>query len=149
MPALSNTFSINWKDAAGKVARCAFLVAAATVDPTALTAFRTAIAAVSAAYSYVGSLSFYASYSDTAAAGSFADNEDKALMKFSDADGNAHCFKIPAPLESIFDTDKETVLASAVTDYTTAMLALGVTKAGRPLTAFLGGKRMRLDRKGR
>lgn len=149
----SNQLTMTWRDVFGVAAKCGILIAAATVDPSgiAVAAVRAAIAAVSGAVNTAASLSFYAGVTDTPAAGSFGDNEDKVMMKFSDADGNIHNYKIPGPLESIFQADKQTVdpANAAVLTYTTAMLASAVTKAGRPLTEFRGGKRMRIDRKGR
>jgi hypothetical protein len=149
----SNQLTMTWRDIAGTAAKCGILIAAATIDPSgaAVAAFRAAIAAVSAALNTQASLSFYGNVTDTPAAGSFGDNEDKVMMTFADADGNIHNYKIPGPLESIFQSDKQTVdgTNANVLTYTAAMLAGGVTKAGRPLTEFRGGKRMRIDRKGR
>lgn len=145
----SNTVVLKFVDAFGKFARMSFLVAAATVDPATLTTVRTAIAAFSACKNLAASLSFYAAYTETATTGSYADNQDKAVMKFSDEDGGHHVHKIPAPLESCFMSDKETINPAdpGVDAYVTWMLANAKTKSGRDYTNFNGGKRMRLNRK--
>lgn len=150
---MSNQLTILFRDNLGKVARMGILVAAAVIDPTggAVGTFRAAIAAITKCLNYQASLTFYAAYADTAVAGSFTDNEDKAQMVFTDAAGEAHAFKIPAPLESLFLSDKSTIDAAAgpVASYVTWMLANAKTKNGLALVSFRGGRRIRKDRKGK
>lgn len=72
----------------------------------------------------------------------------KAVMTFSDGDGNLHRFKVPAPKITIFDTDGVTVLndgtQAAVVAFISAMKAVQgaafpSSKSGIAFTNFLGG----------
>lgn len=89
----------------------------------------------------------------------FQNIEDKAVFVFTDAEGSIHRYMIPAPLETIFDNDSETLLITnahvqqLVSDmlnaaYGAATPTTGNTKAvvgrnGTPLTYFAGGFRLR------
>lgn len=148
----SNALTINWYDVGGVAAKMTILVAASVLDPSGAAAatITAAIAAVSKAVSVARTLSFYASVSDTAAQASYGDNEDKAALKFKDEDGQYHVYEIPAPLSSIFLADGKTIDSanSAVLDLISVVTGTCVTKAGRAITSFVGGKRVRKDKKG-
>jgi hypothetical protein len=152
MASATNTLTLLWRDNKGKVGRMVLLVAAAVVDPSggAIDAVRAVIAAVSKAYNYQASLSFSATVSDTGALGVYADNEDKLQMRFKDEDGNVHSWLVPAPLDTCFLADGETVDVedSGVDAYISAITTLAKTKSGRDIVTFLGGRRIRRDRKG-
>jgi hypothetical protein len=151
MASATNVLTMLWKDNKGKIGRMVLLVAAAAIDPSGggIATVRAAIAAVVKAYNYQASLSFAATVSDTGALGVYADNEDKVQMRFKDEDGETHSYLIPAPLASIFDADGETVNPAngAVDTFISAVTTNVKTKSGRDIVTFLGGRRMRRDRK--
>lgn len=137
----------------GPAVRLVVKCAAALVDPNDATvvALRNAINAVSNAIGTSASLSIFETQAGVAGAGSYKDNEDKVLMRFQDAAGEVHSWKVPAPKEALFDADKETVNAghAAVGAYTAWVLANCKTAQGVAFTSFLGGRRIRQDTKAR
>lgn len=147
----SNKLVISWRDVAGKLCTTAILIAAATIDPSgaAVSTLVTAMSALSKAASYARTLSFYGSVSDTAAQADYGDNEDKAELIFSDEDGGIHKFLIPAPLATLFTSDLKTVDATdtLVSDFVGFVTGTMTTRAGRAITTFRSGKRVRRDRK--
>ena len=137
---------------AGRPVRLVLKCAAALVDPNDATviALRNAINAISNAMGTSASLSIFETQAGVAGAGSYKDNEDKALMSFLDAAGETHSWKVPAPKEAIFQADKETVdpANGLVAAYTAAVLA-SKTPQGVAFTSFLGGRRIRQETKSR
>lgn len=151
MASATNKLTLLWRDNKGKIGRMVLLVAAAVIDPSggAIDTVRAAIAAIAKAYNYQASLSFSATVSDTGALGVYADNEDKMQLRFKDEDGKVHCYLVPAPLASCFDASGEVVnpADTNVDALIGAITTHAKTKTGRDIVTFLGGRRIRRDRK--
>jgi len=132
----------------GTVARCAVLVAAAVLDPSgaAVTAIRTALDAISTTKQEKASITQPGNYSTTSAAGAYEDDQDKATFTFLDSAGKYHSYRVPAPKESIFQADRETVdLTNAdVTAFAAYVTGNFISQTGASLVSLVGGKRIRL-----
>ena len=147
MAAAATKATLTWKDRLGKIARVAVYILSTITNPNdaVVNAVRTVLAAISKALNPEASLAITTSFTGTAGTGSYSNIEDRVLMRFKDANGKPHTFRIPCPKSTIFTSDKETVdvANSAVIAWKNAVIANCLTKAGVAITTFLGGRRSR------
>lgn len=69
---------------------------------------------------------------------------DKALIRFHDAQGVNHSYKVPGPIPSIIESDKETIDMSDVDVlvYTAAVVTNAKTKSNDAISSAVSGHRV-------
>lgn len=70
-------------------------------------------------------------------------SEDKALMRFSDGQGQGHTYKVPGLLPAILEADKETIdpANSFVLAYIAAVNTYAKGRGGNSVATFVSGHR--------
>ncbi len=146
MAALSTRVKVIFRDRYGHEAAIVFHVAAGVIDPNSATVQ----AIVTALNNCVNSravqieLSQVASISATATAAAVYVNQDKAQFNGLDGDAQAHVWKIPGPLASVFSSsDHETLILTAGPGnaYMLAVIAGAQGRGGSPILTINSGHR--------
>lgn len=85
-------------------------------------------------------------YTPTPVGGTYANVTDSAVLIFQDGGGLLVYLTLPAPLESIFHTDSETVDPAQVATITAAAIGTLCSASGALVTSFVGGFRRKAAR---
>jgi hypothetical protein len=122
-----------------------FHVAPGIVDPNnaGIQAIVTAINALTRSIALTIELSAVDAIAGSPTASATYIAEDKAAFKALDADGQVHNYRVPGPMASIFNADKETVnfAAGGVGSFISRMLAAALGRGGVPITSIPNGFR--------
>lgn len=136
--------TITWADRHGNHVQVKFHVDAAIIDPSnaLIQSVVTAINAMTHAIGLTIEISKGTTFSNTPGTGPFV-VEDKAILVSHDLEGNPHTWKLPAPLDTDFESDNETVdvTAGAVGSLSSMIQANARSQQGGALTLLLKGHR--------
>lgn len=143
--------SFTWRDIKGNTARNRFYVSSGGTTATQ----KAAAQAVATAETAISNAAFQGAngpFTNTAVPALFPGSpatyntvEDKAKFVFEDAGGGRHNFEVPAPVDTIFLADAETVdpANTDVVGFTSAVIANCTNQFGDAIAFFSGGIRVR------